>query len=299
MGSSNLHGSSGPGGMDGTSRGKTETAEYSILGVLYTLSKEKKRMSLRFAAMTILIDFLRTCAVPRARCPPFPGRNLPESGATTLPPRPELGAFCITLPYINHYFEWVELRGLFASAGWSMYQTVFWFWSAVLVFCIAICLYVCYCFRRDTFPYLWPIKILRNILGLFFSIFYVTSLNFFLISLDCEDKGGRQTLAVFSDQPCWEGKLLAMQVVAVILGICFFCISLLLAIASASATPAPRPTPSPHLTDPVPRCRVRHRRFAAWPPRGHGQHRRDPHVLHAQPHHPGGCPPSWAVPNRS
>lgn len=156
-------------------------------------------------------------------------------------PFPELAAFCVTLPHVNHYFEWVELRGFFASAGWGAYQTIFWFWSAVFVCCIAICLYVCYCFRRDSFPYLWPVKVLRNILGLFFSIFYVTSLNFFLISLDCQTNGDRQTLTLFSDQVCWQGKLLAMQAVAIILGVCFFSVSLLLAVAGACAAPVQRP----------------------------------------------------------
>ncbi len=42
-----------------------------------------------------------------------------------------------------------------------------------------------WCFRNDSFPYLWPIKFVRLVASLFFGMFYIAALNIFLVVIEC------------------------------------------------------------------------------------------------------------------
>ena len=55
----------------------------------------------------------------------------------------------------------------------------------MLVACLAICFYVAYSFKHSSFRFLWPIKVLRLCVGVFFTTFYVSAFNMFLSMLDC------------------------------------------------------------------------------------------------------------------
>lgn len=39
---------------------------------------------------------------------------------------------------------------------------------------------------NDSFPFLWPIKVARVVVSLFVSMFYIASLNIFLMACACE-----------------------------------------------------------------------------------------------------------------
>ena len=70
--------------------------------------------------------------------------------------------------------------------GYRFYLIVFYILVAVLFTSTGICIWVGWCFKNDSFPFLWPIKVARIVVSLFVSIFYIASLNIFLIAVQCE-----------------------------------------------------------------------------------------------------------------
>lgn len=59
------------------------------------------------------------------------------------------------------------------------------FLVALLASCVAMCIWVGWCFNQDRFPYVWPIQLLRYVLAVFIVIPYIWVLDVFLVALDC------------------------------------------------------------------------------------------------------------------
>ena len=57
---------------------------------------------------------------------------------------------------------------------------------AVLFISAGLCVWVGWCFKNDSFPFLWPIKVARIVVSVFVSMFYIASLNIFLIAVQCK-----------------------------------------------------------------------------------------------------------------
>jgi len=66
---------------------------------------------------------------------------------------------------------------------------VFYLLVALLSLSLALCCWVGWCFTSDSWPALWPIKVARVVVSVFVSIFYMASLNVFLIALQCSPGG--------------------------------------------------------------------------------------------------------------
>lgn len=77
------------------------------------------------------------------------------------------------------------LRHAATPQGYRFYLIVFYILVAVLFASAAICVWVGWCFKNDSFPFLWPIKVARIVVSLFVSMFYIASLNIFLICIQC------------------------------------------------------------------------------------------------------------------
>ena len=78
--------------------------------------------------------------------------------------------------------------------GYRAYLGVFYVLVATLFLSTGICVWVGWCFKNDSFPFLWPIKVARVVVSLFVSMFYIASLNVFLIAMQCEPStyGGKR-----------------------------------------------------------------------------------------------------------
>jgi hypothetical protein len=73
--------------------------------------------------------------------------------------------------------------------GYTFYLSVFYLLVALLFLSLALCAWVGWCFTSDRWPALWPIKVARVVVSVFVSIFYMASLNIFLIALQCSPGG--------------------------------------------------------------------------------------------------------------
>lgn len=66
------------------------------------------------------------------------------------------------------------------------YLIIFYILVALLFVSVVICVWVGWCFMNDNFPFLWPIKVARVVVSLFVSMFYIASLNVFLMACACK-----------------------------------------------------------------------------------------------------------------
>lgn len=74
------------------------------------------------------------------------------------------------------------------AQGYQFYLIIFYILVAILFVSVAICVWVGWCFMNDNFPFLWPIKVARVVVSLFVSMFYIASLNIFLMACACDKK---------------------------------------------------------------------------------------------------------------
>jgi hypothetical protein len=70
--------------------------------------------------------------------------------------------------------------------GYMFYLVIFYILAGILFTSVAICIWVGWCFMNDNFPFLWPIKVARVVVSLFVSMFYIASLNVFLMACACK-----------------------------------------------------------------------------------------------------------------
>lgn len=59
-------------------------------------------------------------------------------------------------------------------AGYTFYLVVFFTFSTVLVASFALCVVVGHAFRSNSFPWVWPLRVLKVAVSLFFEIFYIS-----------------------------------------------------------------------------------------------------------------------------
>jgi hypothetical protein len=138
----------------------------SVFGVLYTLSKEKESESLRWAALDIVLDFVQLLA------------NVVNFNLI----------FELRIKFVDEiqpYVKWASLHSAVALQGYTFFQAIFWLLCVVLLISVTICGFVAHGFRTNYFKFVWPVKVLRRIISVFFKSFYVTSANIFFIVLSC------------------------------------------------------------------------------------------------------------------
>lgn len=84
-----------------------------------------------------------------------------------------------------------RLACILCAQGYTFYLAIFYIMVSILFISVAICVWVGWCFMNDSFPFLWPIKVARVVVSLFVSMFYLLSLNVFLVACACnkEDDG--------------------------------------------------------------------------------------------------------------
>ncbi|KXZ48338.1 hypothetical protein GPECTOR_28g744 [Gonium pectorale] len=141
----------------------------ALFGVLFTLAKEKYSDSWKIAVLTVVVDFFLILAIML---------NLEYPWAVD-PHNP-----------LFKFLWMLEIHKPLAAAGYKFYVVVFYILSAMLYVSVIICVWVAWCFKNDSFPFLWPIKFVRVVASLFFGMFYIAALNIYLVILECAPDHG-------------------------------------------------------------------------------------------------------------
>eukprot|EP00898_Chlorokybus_atmophyticus_P008160 jgi/Chlat1/8345/Chrsp8S00675 len=199
---------------------KDSSVQDAVFGVLYTLSKEKYARSKKFALIAIVLDYFQMLVFMVGQ--PFPWHI-------------DTGSVLFKL------ISYVQLNNPLVALGHTSYLVVFLLLSIMLLGSAALCGFVAHNFKTGHFPYVWPIKLLRFFISIFFSIFYISSLNTFMISFDCRFRhlpaGTAPYVEAFPEQKCLNASNMFLAGFGVCMCVLFFAIALLLELAESEQDP--------------------------------------------------------------
>ncbi|KAK9807619.1 hypothetical protein WJX72_004477 [[Myrmecia] bisecta] len=125
------------------------------------------------------------------------------------------------------------------TRGFTLYVAVFGILSGILVGSVALCVFVGYCFKAHRFPYVWPIKLLRLAVSIFFSLFFISSLNLFLAAVNCQDVPGQsaRVMRAFPDVVCWKMPHAILASFSIGMATIFFGVSFCMVMAQSELNP--------------------------------------------------------------
>ncbi|PRW21106.1 flagellar associated membrane [Chlorella sorokiniana] len=162
--SANTQGSQPPDGGNGSEDVAAELAGGSLqgslqeatFGALYTLSKEKFSEGWRWVLCTMIIDYLQLAVF-------FIGNNFMWTMNFRAWQWKRLSWVCFTNMFPPH-------TGL-GNGNYTFYQVVFYTLTVILVASFVLCAFVGHSFKTGSFPWLWPIKVLKVAVSFFFEKF--------------------------------------------------------------------------------------------------------------------------------
>ncbi|CAG9466689.1 unnamed protein product [Pedinophyceae sp. YPF-701] len=190
-----------------------KSVKEAVFGVLFTLSKEKYNTSWKFALADVFLNWIQLMLLVLSGVFPW-----------------DLGGF-------GKVANDLGVPELLRSGGYDVFCAVFYILFAVLAFSLSLCIYVAQNFLTDRFPYVWPIKVLRFVVSIFFRTFYITVLNVFAVGPDCRSVDGKLVSDLFPDKECIGFPHGLAAVLAVLAGVAGGVISFLMSVAESSLDP--------------------------------------------------------------
>ena len=121
--------------------GQDSGAIKALFGALYTLAKEKVTDSNWVAMVNVIVDFILILVIFLHL--EYPWAIDPDN-------------------VVFKIFFWLEIQRPLAARGLAFYEVIFYLVCGILYLSVAICAWVAWCFKNDSFPFLWPIKFVRK-----------------------------------------------------------------------------------------------------------------------------------------
>ncbi|CAG9461054.1 unnamed protein product [Pedinophyceae sp. YPF-701] len=191
----------------------SSVAEEAVFGVLFTLSKEKYNTSWKFALLDIILNWVQLLLLVLSGVFPW-----------------DMGEF-------GEVANNLGVPELMKDGGYAVFNATFYVLFAVTVVSVALCGWVAHNFVTNRFPFVWPIKVLRFVVSIFFRTFYITVLNVFAIGPDCRNVGGDLVADIFPDKKCFGLPHGITALLAILAGSVGGAISFLMAVAESSLDP--------------------------------------------------------------
>eukprot|EP00741_Cyanophora_paradoxa_P008210 tig00000025_g7945.t1 len=192
--------------------------EEAIFSVLFVMRRQGKA-SFRLSLLNYILDFLQLMAFPLdARFnwsrPPYVDNVL--RGVLSVVPY----NFLDTSPY-------------------QVYMIVFGIVIALVTISFANAMWVLQNFRKNKFPYIWPIKMLKIVIAVFFQSLYLSTVSILLRTLDCDYIGENPpyTLRQYDDVQCWGMPNAILSIVAIVATICVMFFAIALAVIDVEPNP--------------------------------------------------------------
>ncbi|GAB4816719.1 hypothetical protein N2152v2_003765 [Parachlorella kessleri] len=91
------------------------------------------------------------------------------------------GCRFVVFAMVLDYLQVLEV----AQLDYNLYLAIFFVLTGFLLASAALCVFVGINFKRNQFPYVWPIKVLKLTVSFFFELFYISTLGIFIVALDC------------------------------------------------------------------------------------------------------------------
>jgi hypothetical protein len=134
----------------------------------------------------------------------------------------------INLTQVNFYL------GFF---NWIVYVLLFYIGILMVGLTIIDIFYVSYAISKKKFSYLWPIKALRSVCGLFVTALFLPLLELFFSMMACERNDNEELVNTTApDIVCWKGLHILYSVSAILVSSVFIVISVIVAMTYFDAS---------------------------------------------------------------
>lgn len=110
----------------------------------------------------------------------------------------------------------------------SVYRAIFYVLLALLLFLVLDAAYVSYIYSNKKSSFTWPIHILRILVMMVTTIFFLPTFEYFVSFVGCvKDSSGKSVLALFSEVECGTGLHLANSVLAIVAAVILVSITII------------------------------------------------------------------------
>lgn len=124
----------------------------------------------------------------------------------------------------------LQMTFILSYFNWIVYVVVFYISIFLVILTMIDVLYVSYAISKKKFSYLWPIRALRSVCGLFVTALFQPLTELFFSIMDCDTNDeGVQVNNVVEDIVCWEGLHIFYSASAIIVTSMFLSIALTIA----------------------------------------------------------------------
>ncbi|KXZ56445.1 hypothetical protein GPECTOR_1g399 [Gonium pectorale] len=158
-----------------------------VYGVLFTIVKERYNTGVRWLLIKLALDFAQLFTVVFK---PSDGWIIDED------------LWLWKLLRMLQFVDWIRPR------GYSIFLAALYTMIGLLAVAVALSAWVAWCFQHRSFPFVWPIKVLRVYANIFFHVLDVATLTLLQLPFDCRWIGYRQEvqnhLAIFPSMVCTE-----------------------------------------------------------------------------------------------
>ena len=112
------------------------------------------------------------------------------------------------LTKIFDIISFFEISQYFGSAfNWGVYIATFYACIIGILLVVIDIFYVAYSFKRKRFSMLWPLHLLRNVVDLIVSVFFLPITEVLISIVECEtdEETGKRVHSSFPEVECWKG----------------------------------------------------------------------------------------------
>ena len=137
------------------------------------------------------------------------------------------------LDLIFEVFNFFAITQYFSGTlTWTLYLVIFYFCIGAVVLTVLDIIYVSYSFNKQIFTVMWPLVVLRNVVTLSVTIFFLPVTEFLIGMVECNNdpETGKSVHNLFPDVVCWQGTHILHGVIALIIIVVFVSISLIVAL---------------------------------------------------------------------
>lgn len=114
----------------------------------------------------------------------------------------------------------------------TLYLVIFYTCIAAIVLTVLDIVYVSYSFSKKRFDLIWPLQVLRSVVGLSVTVFFLPITEFLVNIVQCETNpdDGLSYLSSYPTVQCWAGMHIVHAVVGILNMVVFVSISLVVAL---------------------------------------------------------------------
>ena len=137
------------------------------------------------------------------------------------------------LSVIFNIGAWLNISAYFSGTfTYTLFLMLYYFCVAIILLMVLDIIYVSYSYHKQKFTMIWPLSILRNVVTLSVTLFYLLITQFMTNIIQCQpdSTGTIQVLVSYPTVQCWAGMHILHAVIGIISIIVFVAISIIVAL---------------------------------------------------------------------